>query len=493
MQRRPVGRLEAILLLVAVAALAAAGLKRLWPAGDSGKRTIPPAVGPNVLLIVLDTSRADHFSLYGKMHGTTPRIDALAEQGIAYASAYSTDCWTLPSHATILSGLYPSEAGATSETNYFPQDNYAIAERMRDAGYRTGAVVCNAWLSRERGFDQGFDDFVEVWRQLPQTVGGVDPREDHSAADQVVAHMKEYAKGIRPFFMFVNFNVAHLPYCPPERLKRWFVPPGHSPSKVRRIMEITDEWPFLVGELALDDADFEILRGLYAGGIAQADEWVGLLLDALREEEIFDETLIIVTSDHGENLGEHDRIGHTLSMHETTLHVPLIMRFPNVLEKRLISDSLVSLVDLTPTVLDVCGIAYGDDVRLGLRRNLAKPSSAGREFVYAENAKPVNGVSLVRKHYPSFDASSIDYATAVLRTDRYKMIWDIGSRVQLFDLWADRGESTNIADQQPALCQEIHAELKGFMESLATAEPQEGVSVTDEAALEELRSLGYIE
>ena len=120
---------------------------------------------PNILLVVLDTTRADYFSCYGHPKQTTPNIDKLAAGGIRFNHAFATDFWTLPSHASLFTGLYPTEAEATTITNQLPEHNLTLAERLHDAAYRTGAVVYNPWISKERGFAQGFDDFVEEWRE----------------------------------------------------------------------------------------------------------------------------------------------------------------------------------------------------------------------------------------------------------------------------------------------------------------------------------------
>ena len=181
------------------------------------------AAGFNVLLVTLDTTRADYFSCYGKRPRTTPRMDDFAADSARYSRAFSTDFWTLPSHASILTGLYPSEAGATSETNHLPADVTTLAEHLKEAGYQTGAVVCNAWVSAERGFDQGFTDYVEMWRARNRPGPGASPaRREQAPADQAVAWIERHAVGPAPFFLFINFNMAHLPYRPPSRFRARF-------------------------------------------------------------------------------------------------------------------------------------------------------------------------------------------------------------------------------------------------------------------------------
>ncbi len=178
---------------------------------------------PNILLVVLDTARADYFSCYGHERPTTPSVDQLAEGGVRFEHAYATDFWTLPSHASLLTGLYPTEAQATSETNHLPDSVTTLAERLHVCGYRTGAVVCNAWVSRERGFARGFEDFTEMWREPKRPLCAEKPGlSEQEAVDRAVTWMDARTQERAPFFLFVNFNVAHMPYRPPQDFWKQF-------------------------------------------------------------------------------------------------------------------------------------------------------------------------------------------------------------------------------------------------------------------------------
>jgi len=255
---------------------------------------------PNVLLVVLDTVRADALSCYGNPRPTTPRLDRLAGEGTRFENAYATCFWTLPSHASLLTGLYPSEAGATSETNHLPERLTTLAERLTAAGYRTSAVVRNPWISVERGFGQGFENFVEDWRGDT----GQEAEEERAAVDLATEWIRDRVGVGEPFFLFVNLNVAHLPYTPPEPYRSRFASEEWPQSRVDRLMKIEGGWGYLAGGLHLDEADFRLLRDLYEAEVSIADEHVGELLDAIGGLGVLDETLVIVTADHGENLGD---------------------------------------------------------------------------------------------------------------------------------------------------------------------------------------------
>lgn len=444
---------------------------------------------PNVLLVVLDTTRADYLSSYGHPRPTTPRLDRLAAEGTLYLRAYATSFWTLPSHASLLTGLYPSVAGATSETNHLPADAETLAELLRGAGYRTGAVIRNAWISEERGFGQGFDDFIEAWRGEGSSPG---PEAEQAAVDAAVAWLEEREATEGPFFLLVNLNVAHLPYLPPEDSRRRFSSEPWPPERVARLMEIKGGWQHLAGELPLDDTDYRILRQLYAAEVATADELVGQILDALEDDGRLDDTLVIVTSDHGENLGEHGMIDHMLSMYDTTTRVPLIIRYPERFEAGAREEDLVSLVDIVPTVLDVCSLIEARDPE-HLRSSLASSERVRRPAVFAENARPINGIERLRRWFPHFDATRIDHAMRMIRTDRFKLVWRVNVAASLFDLERDPGETVDVAGERRELRDDLLAALRRWALSLDARAGSGPFESRDRESLEQLRSLGYLE
>ncbi|UCG15433.1 MAG: sulfatase [Phycisphaerales bacterium] len=479
-----------VVFLVAVGAvcLVGHGCKRSEPGGS------PVAGGPNVLLISLDTARADFFSCYGHERATTPRIDALASEGTLYRSAYATNFWTLPSHASLLTGLYPGQAGATSETNHLPEAVTTLAERLGKAGYRTGAVVCNAWLSKANGFGQGFGDFVEMWRRrnapMPNsTVAEV----EQAAVDRAVSWMARRAAERAPFFVFVNLNIAHLPYDPPSEWQARFLSPRWAVDRISRLRGVTGMWPHLAGAIQLSASDLRIMRELYEAEIALADDFAGQLVDALKADGILDETLVIVTSDHGENIGDHGMIDHLLSMYDSTIRVPLIIRYPDRFDAGVVIDDLVSLVDVAPTILDVCGVSDEASGRGDRPAGLCNQERAPRSFVLAENDRPMNGIDLLRKDFPSFDTSTIDHRMRMIRTRGHKLIWRVGAGVELFDVRLDPGELNDVADDRGSVREELLGELRRWSESTGRREPPARFDGLDAETLEQLRSLGYVE
>jgi arylsulfatase A-like enzyme len=461
-------------------------------AAGCGSESSDTVVRPNVVVIVLDTTRADVFGCYGHGGALTPRIDALAKEGVRYTRAYATDFWTLPSHASLLTGLYPTQCQATSETNHLPAAVTTLAERLKAEGYRTGAAVANAWVSAERGFAQGFDVYHEGWRQRARGPVAAERAVATRAAAWFLENAGETAD--EPSFLFVNLNIAHLPYRPRPsvfervRSREW------PPDQVRRVSEVHGMWAHLAGQLKLGETDLRVLRELYEAEIAHADELVGLVLDAIDRSGTRDRTLVVLTSDHGENLGDHGMIDHLLSMYETTIRIPLIVRYPERFAGGRAIDHLVSLVDIVPTVLDVCGLPAEESSgipRLGVP--LDSGSLPDRPFVVAENDRPVNGVNLLRQHFPRFDVTAIDRPVRTLITPTHKLIWHVGGETELYDLAADPEELENLSQTQGELRASMLATIRRWTEtSLRGVKRAEPLESRDAQALERLRGLTYV-
>jgi arylsulfatase A-like enzyme len=441
---------------------------------------------PNVVIAVLDTTRTDVLSSYGNPVPTTPHLDRLAGEGVRFTRAYATDFWTLPSHASLFTGQYPSVHRATSETNRLPSRMETLAEVLRRAGYRTGAFVSNPWVSQERGFAQGFENFQEVWRPRPDLPPG-----DRGGLELARRFVRNRAARDEPFLLFLNFNTAHMPYAPDPGALEALHPRPFEAHRRERLEKLVGLWGLIAGREVLDEGDFEVLRALYEAEIATVDSLLGELVEELRAQDLLDETLVVVTSDHGENLGEHGLIDHMLSMYEATIRVPLVLRYPERIAAGLVDDRLASLVDVAPTILDACGLPA--DALGGPGRSLLDPDREPPAFVVAENERPVNGVDLLSRAFPDFDTTEIDRPMRMLRTPRHKLIWRGGGRVELFDVERDPGEENDLAESLPELTGQLQALLDAWMADHRTEEATPRFESQDGESLERLRALGYID
>jgi choline-sulfatase len=316
----------------------------------SEDRAVPPAperkitrTRPNIVVYLVDTLRADHLGCYGYAKPVSPHLDRFAEGATLFETAIAQAPWTRPSVTSILTGLGPLQHGVRTLEARLPDAADTLAERLRAAGYRTAAFSTNWHVSAESGLAQGFDDFVFFPEEPDST----------SVNRRVLAWLDGYRRserGSEPFFLYVHALDPHAPYTPPEDLRRRFAP--GTPPQVGMIESLRRIYKAKGGKryaLAMEVAP------LYDAEIAANDRSFGALLSALKERKLFEESLIVFVSDHGEALGEHHEFGHARSLYAEQLDVPLVVKLPSQTrgERRA---GLAQHVDLLPTLLAAAGV-----------------------------------------------------------------------------------------------------------------------------------------
>ena len=328
---------------------------------------------PNVLLVILDAARRDSLEPYGAAPGSSPTVAQLASRGRALDDVYATACWTVPSHASIFTGLMPRAAGlarvtapSTAKPVVESHRDRLLPELMRRNGYATAGVSANLWVSESSGFDTGFDEFAEVdtGRHARFDAGGAVDRarwlleaargrvDDgaRAAAERFDGFLER--RSDKPFFWFVNLIECHSPYLPPRGY-------GHASltdrvraaAESRRYYNLDAIWRASSGGYDMPDATLARMRRLYAASIAYMDEWLARLLTRLDEAGRLDETTVIVTADHGENFGEGGLLTHALSLDNRLIHVPFVAAGPGA--DRI---ELSSLAGLPRAVAELAGI-----------------------------------------------------------------------------------------------------------------------------------------
>jgi arylsulfatase A-like enzyme len=350
--------------LAALAGVAVEGGSRIAEA--RAVRNLPAARpgAPNVLIIVADTVRADHLSSYGYARQTSPHLDRVAREGAQFDGAIATSSWTLPTHASILTGRYPHEHGA--ELHGFDHRFRSLAEEFLARGYRTAAITANTLLfSRAQGFGPGFmifqDSFYSLADSFHRTLIGRQlykrllryarfedipgRRSGEAVTSDALAWLERHTD--RPFFLFLNYFDAHDPYVPPQpwrsRFSREKEPGGKYNSFAGRYnLKVTPE---LV----------ESESAAYDGAIAYVDHSIGLLLDALGRRGSLDNTILLITSDHGESFGEQNLMGHGGNVAIEQVHVPLILRWPEKIPAGLRIPTPVSHIHFASTLLELSG------------------------------------------------------------------------------------------------------------------------------------------
>jgi arylsulfatase A-like enzyme len=435
-----------------------------------GDRLREAARGWNVLLIVLDAARADHFGAYGYSRATTPEIDRIAAEGVVFERVYTPAVYTLGAMASVRTSQPPDRHhGDVSFSARLPTDRLTLAELLTARGIHTAGFVANTVAGGLNGFDRGFAEFHEVWR----TVGS---RGD--VFRQVVPPWLDAQAG-RRFFAYVHFREPHSPYDPEPPFDTRFGPDGPIPKAARR--PPGDAWIIDVnqGRRTLTPAEADHLVRLYDGNLAYADQEVGELRRALEARGLWDRTIVIITADHGEALLDHGWIGHNVQLFEESARVPLVVRFPpaaGVGGRRV--EALSDLLDLGPTIADAFGV---------LGEGGSDRAFTGRSLLPVIDGAPGKPSVLLRTIWDRPIYARVD--------GPHKLVYDTRTgSARLFDLRADPAEKNDRAGADPVTAayhrqalQETIARLSRLPIASAADQPQ----MTREQC-ENLKALGYL-
>jgi choline-sulfatase len=399
---------------------------------------------PNVLLITIDTLRADHVGCYGYGPAYTPNIDALAAQGVRCDNAVSAAPITMPSHSSILTGLFPPAHGVRDNGTYALGDRaVTLAERMKAAGYETQAFVSAAVLNRRYNLTQGFDGYDDdLWTENAPKLFMIRDRKGTRTAERVLAWLGKWERrpGRPPFFAWVHLFDPHQPYDP-------------------------------------DEIDSQRCALPYDAEIAGADRAVGMILDRLRRDGLLADTLVVLTADHGESLGEHKEKTHAIFVYDATMRVPLVWRFPRTFPAGRVYRGPVRTVDIVPTVLGVLGLPGASETQgVDLGAPLAGRAPAPELPQYIE--------SLV---------SEVGFGMAPLvgvRLNGFKLIR--APRPELYDLRHDPHELSNMYSKDARQAAALDRRLDEILADSGRRSIEAKESPMNRETLETLMSLGYL-
>jgi arylsulfatase A-like enzyme/Flp pilus assembly protein TadD len=395
-----------------------------------------------VLLVTLDTTRADRLGCYGHRGARTVHLDRLAAEGVRFENAVAVAPITLPSHASIFTALYPFEHGVRNNGNFYLAERFdTLASALRKRGYRTAAFVSSFVLDRRYGLARGFDTYDDRMEEAPVLGAGLEAeRRGDRTALALIRWLEGYAGqgASAPFFAWLHLYDPHEPYQPPPPFRELFA------------------------------------KDPYDGEIAFADHSVGTILDKLAELRLLDRCLVAVVADHGESLGEHGEETHSMFLYESAIRVPLILWRPGVLPAGKVVAAPVRTLDLSPTILDILG---------------APPLTA-------PHARNLRGILDGRSPQPPFGAYAETYvpklamggaALRALRDGRFKLI--DAPRPELYDLARDPGETRNRFADEPRAAQALRGELDRLT---AGGNGAMNVRPVDNEAVERLEALGYL-
>jgi len=412
-----------------------------------------PPRGPNVLLIVVDTLRADRCSFAGYSRATTPRLDEFARDAVVFRNAWSPTCWTPPAHATLFTGLRPESHGLMDGNRRFlPPESNTLAERLSAAGYDTFACVNNPLLREVPGMFQGFDEvsfpFHEARREPNAEVTSP------LAVEELLARIAKSTTSGNRFFAFANLYEPHADYAPPVRMAAPFVA-QRDPELVTkvRLVSMLDRVQHSLGGDRLPPYVVETMSDLYDGEVATADRSVGNLLDGLAELGVLDDTLVIVTSDHGEGFDEHGRLEHMHHLHSEVLRIPLMVRLPDLFDGGVAHDDVVRLEDVTATVAEVCNLAAEEPLD-GLSLTADIPGRVARAAI---GESPIV-FDMARRYVPGHREDIADAACSAV-DGRYHLIQYSDRSVELYDLVADPSEANDVSGDQPQVVATLRALL----------------------------------
>jgi arylsulfatase A-like enzyme len=465
---RPAG--IALLVLIGVNAAAAVLVDRA------------PRPRLNVLLITIDALRADHLGVYGYPRPTSPNIDRLAGQSVTFRRAASQWPLTSPSFAAMMSSTYGRTNGLIRNTaQRMPDRPLMLAELLKAGGYSTWAAVGNVNLARFFNFDQGFDTYRELWR-----------REDEKKTERTTEEgldLLKQASADRPFFLWLHFFDPHARYEPPKPFDGMFVGDRYFDGSWRVPLNSQQEEDLggISSKVSLGREDrVAYYVAQYDAEIRYVDEQVGLLLKALEEHGLAGNTLIVLTSDHGESLGDHNYFfEHGRFPYDDCVHVPLIVRAPGAAGAGRTVRSPVQSIDIVPTILDLAGLpadpqAEGKSLRPLLRGE--RPTGDRWDYAFTESG------------------FALDYQRSIT-SERYKLVYvpDAGNRrimqgreLELYDLEADPGETRNVIDERPEVAALLKRQLWRWMANGGPVAPPPAEVRVEGQAEEQLRSLGYI-
>jgi arylsulfatase A-like enzyme/Tfp pilus assembly protein PilF len=405
---------------------------------------VKPAL--NVVLITIDTLRADHVGCYGYKQIKTPNIDGLAADGARFERAFAVVPVTLPSHSTMLTGTYPMFSGMHDFSgNKLSPLQPTLASVLKQAGYQTGAVIAAAVLDSRFGLNQGFDFYYDHFDFSRLDEANLDEMErpGNVVADVALDWLSKNSQ--KKFFLWMHLYDPHFPYHPPE-------PYSH-----------------------------EYAAQPYDGEIAFADEQVGRLLRFLKEKGIYQNTIIVLCGDHGEGLGEHGEKTHGFFIYNATMHVPLIIRLPENGAARTIEDP-VSLVDLMPTVLGAVGLEIPSQVQGRSLLSELRGGNTGHDDK-AERDRVLYGETFLPR---------IHFNWSELRgSENTKYHFIDAPRPELYDLAKDPGEVHNLFTEKKAVAEEMSSKLSGMIRDYSAGKEMAEKTGLDPALMERLKALGY--
>jgi arylsulfatase A-like enzyme len=441
--------------------------------------TAPPRSGNglSVLLITIDTLRADHLGLYGYRRPTSPHIDALGQRGTVFDRAFTFWPKTRGSFVMMMTGLRPSQNGYGKTHPVLLDFNPTLASVLEQAGYRTAAVLDNPNLAAQHGYARGFESYRETWEEKALDSEAARAR---AITEGGIAYLRA-ARPDQPFFLWLHYVNPHAPYTPPPPFDRKFLDAATSGPRLAPVSGlhggVKKEW-------AVPGKTLAYYVSQYDGEIASVDDEVGRVVDALAASPVAGKTAVVLTSDHGESLGEHDYyFDHGEDLFDPCLAIPLVITMPGAPAGRRVGE-LVTTLDLVPTILDAVKVSYPPDLAgTSVLAGVTGGQTPARERLFAQNDRNLSA---------TFDARYKLVATPLDNDD---------VKLALYDRARDPGETRDVSAREAEPFRVFRRELELFADranrewahTLALVQGKPGERAPTMEACEKLRALGYVD
>lgn len=454
--------------------------------GCGGSSGFPVSKIKNVILIVIDTLRADHLSFMGYDRETSPFLEELADKSVVFDNAYSPQAQTLPAFTSLFTGLHPLSHGVHKNGTYIQPENHSLVKDFRDAGFLTAGLPAARVLASRYGIARGFDWFADIEEEWQINAGKVIYKTGIILEGDQVSGQTYWEGPSQPLFLFVHFYDTHSPYAISGEYYEEFADTGYE-GPVDGTTEVYRQ--FNNYEIELDETDLEYTSDLYDAEIRSLDDSFVTLFDLLDKMDLVDNSLIVITADHGENLGEHHHVTHH-PPYEAGLHIPLMFHFPGDYGAGINIDELVELTDVMPTLLDIFDMEIPDGIDGMSLLSMIRGTVGDPEY----DDGSLEGEPHLEERRFLFSIGymdSLDETTSYSIFDgQYRLIKDIewSETSVLYDISMDPDEENDIALNNPDLV----GQFEEWIEMMVAGEkPPEPVQMDPETE-EMLRSLGYI-
>ncbi|WP_207591326.1 sulfatase-like hydrolase/transferase [Halomontanus rarus] len=463
---------------------------------------------------------------------TMPTLASIADEGTAFERAFATAPWTLPSHASMFTGTYPSEHGAHGGHTYLTDTLRTLPEAFTDAGYETVGVSNNTWITDEFGFDRGFDTLRRGWQYVQSDVdmgtviraeylGGkiraardrlfegnplvntanilyselFQPTHDDGAerTTEWVGDWLRNREDDRPFFLFCNYIEPHVEYKPAREYAEPFLPEGGSYEEALEIRQ--DPRAYDVGDYEITDREFDLLRALYRGEQAYVDDHIATLRSHFEAAGEWDDTLVVICGDHGEHVGEHDFFGHQYNLYDTLLHVPLVCHGGPFTDGGRRED-LVQLLDLPATLCEAAGIEDPELETQGRSRSFhPETDDRPREAVFAEYVAPQPSIERLEARFGEGELPErvyeFDRKLRTIRTPEEKYVVGDDGFERLHDVTSDPLEKLDLSEESVERTEALGQRLEAHFEGIADDAETGSVEMRD-STKDRLADLGYL-